>query len=189
MPRVQNLALALFLIATCAGAYSANGSTLSDIDFLLYAAATVILVVNTARRGPAVAADARLWVGAVCAISSVYYLACEAGPVFSAVIVLHVLGDLSLVYLGRSFAIFPARRELRLRGLYSYVRHPAYASYIATDLMFVLSSPSLRNVVVAAVGISLLLVRVDLEERLLNADPDYQRYCERTRYRLLPGLY
>ncbi|NRA33792.1 MAG: hypothetical protein HRU17_10655 [Polyangiaceae bacterium] len=189
MPQVQNLALALFLVATCAGAYSANANDLHRIDFLLYGAATAILVVNTARRSPALTSDDRLWVSAVCAVSSVYYLAFEAGPVFSAVLVLHVLGDLSLIYLGRSFAIFPARRELRLGGLYSYVRHPAYASYIATDLMFVVSSPSLRNGMVAAVGISLLLVRVHLEERLLNADPNYQRYCESTRYRLLPGIY
>ena len=189
MSYAKNVGLAVFLIVSCGVAFSATTDLVNRIGFLLYAAASCVLVMNTARRGPADAEDDRLWVWGLCGISSVYYLAFEPGQVASMVIVLHVLGDLSLIYLGRSFAIVPARRTLRVGWLYRFVRHPAYATYIITDGLFIATSPSAQNVAVATVGLGLFLVRIRLEEQLLGADPAYGEYCQRTRHRLIPGLY
>lgn len=185
----KNLGLVVFLIASCGLAFSAATEGENRFDFALYVLVTAVLVINTARRGPAVAEDNRLWVWIVCALSSVYYLAFEPSQVAAVVILLHILGDLSLIYLGRSFAILPARRTVRVGWLYRYVRHPTYATYIMTDLLLITTSPSARNVAVAGLGLGLFLVRIRLEERLLLADATYEAYCRRTPRRLLPGVF
>jgi protein-S-isoprenylcysteine O-methyltransferase Ste14 len=75
-------------------------------------------------------------------------------------------------------------------GPYHYVRHPSYAgavmSYLALPIMLDAAwalIPSL-GVIVAVV------IRTQLEDRLLREELDgYRRYTEETPYLLLPGLW
>ena len=90
--------------------------------------------------------------------------------------------------LGRSFGIVPAHRGLRTGGPYRVVRHPLYAAYVLTYVGYLLSYPRALNVVMVAVTVAVLYARAVAEERLLQDDPDYRAYRERTPWRFLPGI-
>ena len=75
-------------------------------------------------------------------------------------------------------------------GPYRIVRHPGYAggamSMIATPLLL----GSLWALIPAAGYIVLIVVRTRLEDRTLQEElPGYREYAQRTRYRLMPGLW
>jgi protein-S-isoprenylcysteine O-methyltransferase Ste14 len=100
------------------------------------------------------------------------------------------LAVLSFAFLGRCFAILPAVRGTVTRGPFAYIRHPAYlgefgmvvASMIAVPMHW--SSP-----LVLILAFTLFVVRVRVEERLLLTGDEYQRYCRRVRWRLLPFVW
>ena len=91
--------------------------------------------------------------------------------------------------LGRSFGIIPANRGVVASGAYNVVRHPIYAGYLLTHLFFVLAHPLLWNVVVLVVGDVALIVRALREERVLASDVEYQSYCQRVSWHLIPGVF
>jgi protein-S-isoprenylcysteine O-methyltransferase Ste14 len=75
-------------------------------------------------------------------------------------------------------------------GPYDIVRHPGYSSaaisYLALPILlgaYWATAPSL-------VTIALLIVRTALEDRTQRAElPDYEEYTQKTRYRLIPGIW
>jgi protein-S-isoprenylcysteine O-methyltransferase Ste14 len=75
-------------------------------------------------------------------------------------------------------------------GVYGIVRHPFYAG---TPLVFVglgLWLESYSAALSAIVPISLLLMRISLEERFLRRElPGYDEYSARVRFRLIPGIW
>ena len=93
------------------------------------------------------------------------------------------------VALGRSFGIAPANRGIVARGPYGFVRHPIYAGYIVTHIAFAFAHPSPWNLAILVIADSALVVRALLEERLLTADSQYQAYCGRVSWHLVPGLF
>jgi protein-S-isoprenylcysteine O-methyltransferase Ste14 len=95
----------------------------------------------------------------------------------------------SLGSLRRSFGLAPANRGIKTNGMYRFVRHPLYASYLVALSGYLLAYPALRNVALLAASIAGQLVRMSLEERLLLRDPTYVRYAARTRFRLVRRLY
>lgn len=90
--------------------------------------------------------------------------------------------------LGRSWGIIPANRGVKTGGLYRFVRHPIYASYIVFDAAYVVWVFSWRNLAVAATIGLILFARARYEEELLLRDPEYAAYAQRTRYMLIPGV-
>jgi protein-S-isoprenylcysteine O-methyltransferase Ste14 len=97
-----------------------------------------------------------------------------------------VVGKLAL---GRSFGIAPANRGIVMRGPYVLVRHPIYAGYLLTHIAFLVAHPTPWNAAVLAFADSALVVRALIEERVLSADADYQSYCRRVGWHLLPGVF
>jgi protein-S-isoprenylcysteine O-methyltransferase Ste14 len=95
----------------------------------------------------------------------------------------------SLVVLGRSFGMVAANRGIVTRGPYAVVRHPIYAGYLLVQIGFVMQAVSWRNISVVLLVTACNIGRVVAEERLLRAAPEYQRYCARVRWRLLPGVW
>jgi protein-S-isoprenylcysteine O-methyltransferase Ste14 len=116
----------------------------------------------------------------------------NAGP-FAAFELLQLAGFaivlVALGALGRSFGIVAANRGIKTAGLYSFVRHPAYTGYLVSYLGYVAENPSLRNVVLLAVGTAAQLVRIGEEERTLCLDQAYRSYLARVPRRLIPYLY
>jgi protein-S-isoprenylcysteine O-methyltransferase Ste14 len=75
-------------------------------------------------------------------------------------------------------------------GPYQRVRHPAYAGAI----LLVLSAPimlgSWWTLIPGVLCAILMIVRTSLEDKTLLAElPGYKEYAQRTRYRLLPGVW
>jgi protein-S-isoprenylcysteine O-methyltransferase Ste14 len=100
-----------------------------------------------------------------------------------------LLGAFGYLALGRSFGLVPAHRGLVTSGVYRVVRHPLYCSYVVAEFGYLIQSPSGWNVAVLAVIWTCQVLRLLSEERLLSSDPDYRSYCERTCWRLIPGLW
>jgi protein-S-isoprenylcysteine O-methyltransferase Ste14 len=97
-----------------------------------------------------------------------------------------VVGKLTL---GRSFGLVPANRGVVIRGPYALVRHPIYSGYLITHAAFLIAHPRWWNVVVLAIADTALVVRALIEERVLNRDAEYQAYCERVGWHLVPGVF
>jgi len=93
------------------------------------------------------------------------------------------------VTLGRSFGIAPANRGVVVRGPYTVVRHPIYAGYLLTHAAIMVAYPSIANAVIIAVGDTALVLRALAEERVLSEDVEYQQYCRRVGWHLVPGVF
>ena len=131
-------------------------------------------------------------------LSLIYFLAFDVKPTSSAVLgllggVVTAIGSLltiiSIQCLGRSFAVLPSIRDIRTSGMYRFVRHPIYLSYIVAALGTLMRHPSLYNSSVVLAGVVLMMWRIRFEERLLAQDEIYRNYMDAVRYRLIPGLY
>jgi protein-S-isoprenylcysteine O-methyltransferase Ste14 len=93
------------------------------------------------------------------------------------------------VALGRSFGIAPANRGIVAWGPYNIVRHPIYAGYLITHIAFVVAHPRLLNIVIIAVADTALVLRALIEERVLRTDQQYETYCQRVSWHLVPGIF
>lgn len=75
-------------------------------------------------------------------------------------------------------------------GPYRIVRHPGYAGLFLTVPGTVLALASLWAIVPGSVALIVAVVRTALEDRTLHDElPGYREYAQRTRWRLVPGVY
>ena len=88
--------------------------------------------------------------------------------------------------LGRNIGFVPAQREIVTTGAYRYLRHPIYAGIFMTTVSLALRAFSLRNAVLLATQIALLMIKSVVEERFLATDPQYAAYLEKVRNRWIP---
>ena len=99
-----------------------------------------------------------------------------------------------LVYRENSFAaatveVAPDQRVITT-GPYAHLRHPQYAGALLYLLGMPLALGSWWGVLVFAAIVPFLVWRLVDEERLLAKDlPGYAGYCNRVRWRLIPGIY
>lgn len=91
--------------------------------------------------------------------------------------------------LGRSFGIVAANRGIQTGGLYRVLRHPIYAAYVLAFGGFVLAHPTVMNGVVLVTWLSVQILRIRAEERLLMQDAQYLVYAAHVRFRLVPGWW
>lgn len=92
----------------------------------------------------------------------------------------------SLVTLGRSFGLAPADRGLVQRGPYRIVRHPMYLGELIYQISCFAGSFSIVRLGLLLGFVGLEIIRILREERLIAG---YDRYSEKTRWRLLPGIW
>ncbi len=75
-------------------------------------------------------------------------------------------------------------------GPYAIVRHPGYSSAAISYLALPILLGAYWAIIPAVVTIVLLIVRTALEDRALRAElPGYEAYTQKTRYRLIPGVW
>ncbi len=75
-------------------------------------------------------------------------------------------------------------------GPYRYVRHPAYVGMILVVLGAAIMLSSWWALIPGILSALLVIVRTALEDRTLQAElPGYAEYAQRTRYRLVPGVW
>ena len=97
-----------------------------------------------------------------------------------------VIGKIAL---GRSFGLVPANRGVVVRGPYTIVRHPIYTGYLITHVAFFIADPIPWNAVVILIADTALILRALMEERVLSNDVEYQGYCRRVGWHLVPGVF
>lgn len=91
--------------------------------------------------------------------------------------------------LGFCFGLLPARRGVVVGGPYRIVRHPIYLGYFISHLGFFLSSAGLYNLLLFALLYACQGFRILREEELLARDAEYAAYMQRTRWRMIPGIF
>lgn len=111
-------------------------------------------------------------------------LAAELVMIFGSAIL--IFGVLSLNY---SFAIIPALREIKTKGMYRFVRHPIYLSYLISLSSYLSANTSTENFLVVLCTFGLLIARIYFEERHLSLTPEYRAYQKRIRWRLIPFVF
>lgn len=95
----------------------------------------------------------------------------------------------AVLSLNRSLALVPALRELKTAGMYRFVRHPIYASYLFNFCFYLAANFSPWNLLIVAISLTLLLARVYFEERHLAQSPQYRAYRSRVKWRLIPFVF
>jgi protein-S-isoprenylcysteine O-methyltransferase Ste14 len=97
---------------------------------------------------------------------------------------------ISLLFLGRCFAILPAVRGTVTRGPFSVIRHPAYLGELLMVAGCLYAIPA--NWIPLAIGMMvvwLVVIRIQAEERLLLTGKSYEVYAAKVRWRLIPLVW
>lgn len=95
----------------------------------------------------------------------------------------------SRLYMGRRFGLLPANRGIVSTGPFRLIRHPVYAGWIVLLIGHAMAFPSVLNFAAIPAMLPFMIWRIALEEQLLAHDPEYRACCERTPYRLVPGVF
>jgi protein-S-isoprenylcysteine O-methyltransferase Ste14 len=75
-------------------------------------------------------------------------------------------------------------------GPYRLVRHPGYAGGLLGFLLIPLLLDSLWAFVPAALLMVVMIIRTALEDQTLQAElPGYKEFAQKTKYRLIPGIW
>jgi protein-S-isoprenylcysteine O-methyltransferase Ste14 len=75
-------------------------------------------------------------------------------------------------------------------GPYRYARHPGYVGAILSQAATPFLLGSAWAIIPAVASAALYVVRTYLEDQTLRQElPGYEAYAQRTRYRLLPGVW
>lgn len=81
-------------------------------------------------------------------------------------------------------------QEVVTSGPYRIVRHPSYAGSLLASLALPFMLEALWSLIPAGIMAAALAVRTALEDRMLREELEgYQSYAERTRSRLIPGIW
>jgi protein-S-isoprenylcysteine O-methyltransferase Ste14 len=114
-------------------------------------------------------------------------LVAEVGIVVSSAIIFFVMKE-------NSYAAATVRVESEQpvvsTGPYAVVRHPMYAGVLLLTVCMPLALASARSLLLLVLVLPTLAWRLIDEERVLKRDlPGYADYCQRVRYRLVPGVW
>jgi protein-S-isoprenylcysteine O-methyltransferase Ste14 len=75
-------------------------------------------------------------------------------------------------------------------GPYRFVRHPGYAGALWGYLVIPLLLDSAWTFIPAVLLVGVLILRTALEDKTLQEElPGYKEFAQKTRYRLVPGLW
>ncbi len=96
---------------------------------------------------------------------------------------------LSLIVLGRSFAILPALRKVVFRGPYRLIRHPAYLGELVIGLSCWIAGLNVLAGIAFLILIPATVWRVIAEERTLQKSDAYAAYMQLVPWRLVPRVW
>jgi protein-S-isoprenylcysteine O-methyltransferase Ste14 len=141
-----------------------------------------------------------LWLGlyVVAGLDKRYGWSSDLTPVPSIAVVVSALGYALPVwamavnrFYGRYVRIQTDRGHVAITtGPYRWVRHPGYLGMMVFMIASALALESLWALVPAGLVCAVLVVRTALEDRtLIDELQGYAEYSQRTRYRLLPGVW
>lgn len=88
-----------------------------------------------------------------------------------------------------SFGVVAANRGVKTRGPYNFIRHPMYFGYFLTHIGYLLSNPTLWNLIIYAATLIFQILRISAEEQILSKDLKYLTYAANIRHKLIPGIF
>ena len=92
-------------------------------------------------------------------------------------------------YLSRAVEVQEGQKVITT-GPYKYVRHPLYAAMLVYCISVPMSLGSYYGIIPALGMIALMLVRTSREDKFLHENlPGYKEYAQKTRYKLVPGVW
>jgi protein-S-isoprenylcysteine O-methyltransferase Ste14 len=92
-------------------------------------------------------------------------------------------------YASRIIEVEPEQKVIST-GVYSIVRHPMYSGVLLMNLLSPLALGSFWAVIPALMTIPIIVARLRHEEMILVRDLDgYREYRQKTKYRLIPGVW
>jgi protein-S-isoprenylcysteine O-methyltransferase Ste14 len=185
-----------FLIAMLPAGREVKFSLAGAVNLVWLSGAAVMAVMSFARFAPRIAS---VNLRTIAASGGMMILPCfmrptnlSTGGLATTGLILELAGVLltqvARVYMGRSFGILPANRGIVSKGPFRWVRHPVYIGWLILSIGYETCYVNDRNVALILATLVFMVWRVDQEEALLSEDPEYLRYMERVRYRLLPGV-
>lgn len=106
-------------------------------------------------------------------------------PCAEAALIVGVIGAAistwGVLSLGRSFGIFVAVREIKMKGPYRYVRHPIYLGYVCIFCGLLIVNGSVAFFLLVPIHFLLFFYRARLEEaRLAESSESYREYMKHT---------
>ena len=90
------------------------------------------------------------------------------GAFFVIMTVGYTISFLSLIYLGKSFGISPAKRAVVSDGPYKLLKHPMYIGYAISESAFLMIYFSVQNVVIYIMSLGLYFFRAKRENEILR---------------------
>lgn len=101
-----------------------------------------------------------------------------------------IAGQLTLFRNYSGTVVIKQDHKLITRGVYRFTRNPIYLGGIFVLIGIAVYTPSLNGLITSFLIIPILLIRINLEEKLLKEhfDEDYSTYMEKTK-RLIPFIY
>ncbi|HVI92195.1 MAG TPA: hypothetical protein VM659_28145 [Dongiaceae bacterium] len=108
------------------------------------------------------------------------------GDIASVICVLWII--YAKLSLGRSFGLLAAKRVIKIKGAYNFVRHPIYAGYFSMYVVFLVTNYDTVNLAIILLHCCMQIMRALREEAVLMADASYQDYCRSVPYRFVYGI-
>jgi protein-S-isoprenylcysteine O-methyltransferase Ste14 len=100
-----------------------------------------------------------------------------------------IIAIIAVLFLGRSFSVFPQARRLVTDGPYRIVRHPIYLAELAIAVAIVWDIEQPWPIMILCFAGGVQIMRMHFEERILSETfPFYREYAQRTA-RLVPWIY
>jgi protein-S-isoprenylcysteine O-methyltransferase Ste14 len=100
-----------------------------------------------------------------------------------------IVAIISVLFLGRSFSVFPQARRLVTNGPYRIVRHPIYLAELTMAIAIVWEIEQPWPIMILCFAGGVQIMRMHFEERILSETfPSYREYANQTA-RLVPGIY
>lgn len=96
---------------------------------------------------------------------------------------------LGMLALGKSFAVFPALRNVVSTGPFRLIRHPIYFCELVMLLGCCSTIGSAKHWGLFVAAVVAIAIRIIWEEKVLLESKSYEDFCQAVKYRLIPGVW
>jgi protein-S-isoprenylcysteine O-methyltransferase Ste14 len=172
-----------------------KAGSISSLTVIVILMETTVIFLLITRKNPTIrSTDALAWTIAICGTIIPLLLIPSGKTLFPFIgnILMTTGGLLSVIAylsLNTSFGISPAIRKIKTSGLFKFVRHPIYLSYIIMYIGYINLSFSIYNTIILVTLVIFIILRIHYEEKLLLSDSEYQSYAKKVRHRLIPYIF